>query len=510
MSSQSSILIISNSVKRQQRIKRIVSTPYNKLMSVTDSAAAITLLKEVPFDIVISDTDIGELDGWRLARMLRANLFVSKASTPFLLITNTHCEHIAETTAMAFSIDQVVAEDCLEDLQQILLDIAQRDEDFKNAQSVLIVEDDPDIAELSQRILKQNYRVSIAKTGTEGLKIFQQSHFDIVLLDVQLPEMSGPEVLARIMEQNPSQAVVIMTAHGGTDLAEQLMISGAVDFISKPFKADQLRKVISIAAHRENYLKSNAQFEEKVLTIKRGEDQYKLLSDTHTRLLDHLSTAVMELDSEGKILFANDAWTKLTGFSGSDTQGRYLAPFSFDETSRTADMIGKHLELILNGRKHTKELEFQLEHKSGGAIWVQAIFNAIVRNNQIVGITATIDNIDGRKKAEMKLSHLASHDTLTDLYNRHFFDEQLTKLSEQSITSEQIHSLLYIDLDHFKVINDTQGHHQGDKILKQVATKIAGMKRRADIVCRIGGDEFALLLPPHQQTTGPADRPEYL
>ncbi|MBL4630767.1 MAG: EAL domain-containing protein [Paraglaciecola sp.] len=297
------------------------------------------------------------------------------------------------------------------------------------------------------------------------------------------------------MQINPKQAVVIMTAHGGTDLAEQLMNMGAVDFIPKPFKAEQLRKVISIAAHRENYLISNAQFAENVRMIKSSEEIYKQLSDTHTRMLDHLSTVIMELDDEGKIIFTNQAWTKLTGNFESETHNCSLSQFAQGDILKSSNLVDFHINNVIQGVVSRQAIEFQIQHKQQQLIWVEVILNSIIKNGQVVGITATIDNINDRKHAKIELNHMASHDTLTGLYNRHYFDIQLTMLSDAALKQGQTHSLLYLDLDRFKVINDTQGHHQGDIILKKVAQNIARLKRGSDIICRLGGDEFALLLP---------------
>ena len=288
--------------------------------------------------------------------------------------------------------------------------------------------------------------------------------------------MSGGEVLAHIMAINPSQAVVIMTAHGGTDMAEQLLVEGAVDFIPKPFKGEQLRRVVGIAAQRENYLISNSQFEEKVLTIRRREEQYRQLTEAHTRLLNHLSTVVMELDTDGCIKFINKAWAQLTGYAKDDTVGKPLADFAFGDDGNTRQFVTHHLHSLLSGKARSKKIEFQLATKRNEAIWVEVQFNDLYRKGKVSGLTVTLDNIDDRKKAEMQLSHLASHDTLTNLFNRHYFDTELTRLAETAKSQGDIHSLLYLDLDHFKVINDTQGHHQGDIILKEVASAISTLK----------------------------------
>ena len=504
MSSKISVLVITNNNSRLEQIERGLVSAGIMYLTVKDSAAAVMILKETVLDVIISDTDIGQLDGWRLARMVRAGLFKVSNQTPFVLISNTHCEHIVQTTASAFAIDKVIAEDNLDNIASTIQSVLKKSTEQDNMLAVLIVEDEPDIAELAQRILKQNYYIELAGNGTQAFEKLAKRHFDIILLDVQLPGMSGTQILEQIMQKNPKQAVVIMTAHGGTDLAEQLMINGAVDFIPKPFKAEQLRKVISIAAHRENYLISHAQFSEKVNIIQRSEEKYKHLSDTHSRMLDNLSTVIMELDETGKIIFTNQAWTKLTGYTQSETQHCCLSQFAHVDIFKSNDLVDFHIENVIKGVVSRQEIEFQIEDKQRQRIWVAVILNSIIKNGKVIGVTATIDNINDRKRTEIELNHLVSHDTLTGLYNRHYFDIQLTQLANAALKQEQTHSLLYLDLDRFKVINDTQGHHQGDIILKKVAQSIMELKRESDIICRLGDDEFALLLPHTniEQATG--------
>lgn len=490
-----SVLLITDDPERQRQISNLLSERDIELTMVQDSGLAISRLKNTQFDIIVSDTQIGQMDAWRLVRMVRAHLFCISAATPYILITDTYCEHIAKATAAAFSINHVIAKEHLSSLPERILEFTGNHELLDDRMSVLVIEDDPDIAELVCRLLRATYQVQIASTGTEGLEKFESQHFDIVILDIQLPEVSGVDVLSQLLEIRPKQAVVIMTAHGSTDMAESLMVSGAVDFIAKPFKGEQLRKVVAIAAQRENYLISNAQFEEKVLTIKRREDQYRQLSEAHTRLLNHLSTVVMELDTNGNIKFINKAWVQLTGFSKNETVGRCLADFAFGDDGNTRKFVAHTLQLLQTGEISSRRIEFQIAAKEGDAIWVEVQFNDLFKMGKVSGITVNLDNIDVRKKAEFQLNHLASHDTLTNLYNRHYFDQELTRLAETASSHNEVHALLYLDLDHFKVINDTQGHHQGDIILKEVAQAISAIKRDADVFCRIGGDEFALLLP---------------
>ncbi len=107
----------------------------------------------------------------------------------------------------------------------------------------------------------------------------------------------------------------------------------------------------------------------------------------------------------------------------------------------------------------------------------------------------SVEDISGRKKLIDNLQHQASHDSLTDLYNRNYFTKELHRVVEQHRRgSENKHGLIYIDLDNFKYINDTMGHIAGDKLIKELAQLLKSRIRKTDILSRIGGDEFAILL----------------
>ena len=122
------------------------------------------------------------------------------------------------------------------------------------------------------------------------------------------------------------------------------------------------------------------------------------------------------------------------------------------------------------GGEQQQQVEIQLKHKNGNAIWVECRLQLIKNSQNSATITATIDNIHERKQAELQLRHLALHDTLTELHNRYYFDQQLQRICKAKYTSNDTeHALIYIDLDHFKIINDSKGHQQGDIVLKEVA-----------------------------------------
>ncbi|MBL4630768.1 MAG: hypothetical protein JKY14_06260 [Paraglaciecola sp.] len=159
MSSKISVLVITNNVSRLEQIERGLVSAGIIFLTAKDSTAAVAILKETVLDVIISEVNIGQLDGWRLARMVRAGLFKVSNQTPFVLICNTHCEHIAQTTASAFAINKVIPENDLDNIAKTVQDVLNKNTEQANMLAVLVVEDEPDIAELAQRILKQNYYV---------------------------------------------------------------------------------------------------------------------------------------------------------------------------------------------------------------------------------------------------------------------------------------------------------------------------------------------------------------
>lgn len=477
------ILLVAGTSMNEAVQQILPSNSLVELIRVDNSLDAIAVLKQQPVHLIISEIDIGSIDGWRLARLVRANVLKCDEHTPFILLSSTYCERITETTARAYGIDLVVAKQHLTDLPEHITQLLHKAEHRQLRPQILVVEDEPDIAELARRILQPNYDVTVAASGPDALLCFARQPFSLVLLDVMLPGLNGQQVLAEMMRQKPQQSVVVMTAHGGIDIAEQMMLQGAADFVTKPFRAEQLRRVIDVATQREDFLVSNEQFKHKVEQLEGSEERYRALSVVHQRVLDHVSTVLMELDPAGKIRFANKAWFDLTADSplaGAEQLSSFLHP---------ADRLvfAEQLHALFQGRAQHWHTELQL---TSPQCWVA--LNMTLLPGQMAGVTVTLENIEERKRAEQELQHLAMHDPLTSLYNRHFFDRELIRLAANA-SAGQTHALLYIDLDHFKVINDSHGHSQGDAILREVAQRLAKELNATDLLCRVGGDEFVVL-----------------
>lgn len=488
-----SILVVSKSQQIKERITQALTSNEFNVFWASDSAAAVNLLKTSALDLVITDIDIGQLDGWRLSRLIRTGIFPSESDLPIILLTETHCERIAETTANIFDINQVVPYDDIMNIEQHIKQTLHKLLPSKILHRALIIEDTADTANLIQRILKNQFTVDIAANGEGGLEKYQETSYDIVLVDIMMPGISGVEVVERLRQLNNQQVIIVMTAHGTIDLAELIMNIGATDYIQKPFKAEQLRKVCDISFKRDDFIISNKQFAQRTNALNQEREKFQQLTDTHNRILNSLSNVVIELDAQFNIQFINHTWQEYTQQPINKAIGmNYLD--SIDESRRY--IVQQQLELLLSGKVEQAKFEYRLNASNSATLWCEANFTLLKneKNSENNSFAGTIENITERKKAEARLKHVAIHDALTNLHNRYYFDNELDNLTIAVQSSNTQHALLYIDLDNFKIINDTQGHHQGDKVLKEIATLLSQELSEKDLLCRIGGDEFTIIL----------------
>ncbi len=488
------ILLVQSSPKIRAFLRETLEhSGYTCITEADSGLAAVRVLSSNAIDLVITDIEIGELDGWKLTRMIRSGIYKCAATIPIIVVTQTWCERIAEITGREFGISQLLHFEDQALLPQKVQAALKTPTDIYKLPRVLIIEDNPDTAQVVNRVLRQRFQVDFATDGEAGLAAWKAKRHDLVLLDVMLPKMSGPQVLRQILQIHPSQPVVIMTAHSTMELAEELILEGAVDFISKPFRAEQLRRVCELAARREDYLVSNAQFAAKAQSLQKSTEAYRRISDSHMRLLDNLSTVVLEIDEHGRLQFLNRAWTCLTGFSIEESLGKKLISFLPLSGEGDRSIFDAELKALLAGESNQCSFELRLSDKQGRFIWCECKLDGIETENGAKTIFGCLDNISDRKNAQRELEFLAMHDSLTGLHNRNYFDSLLRQMAATS-TRGASHTLVYIDLDHFKVINDTFGHDHGDSVLQEVSLLLRSRLRQSDILCRIGGDEFAVLL----------------
>jgi diguanylate cyclase (GGDEF)-like protein/PAS domain S-box-containing protein len=500
--SSKQLLLLNTNAERLASLEHLLVSGTNyTILTAENTRSAIEILKIENIDFIVSNINLDNFDGWRLARMVRSGVLKCPADTPFVLVANTWCEHLASATAREFGINSLIAFSEYKKLLNIINNQQFTPLENMEKSSLLVIEDNPDTRHLVTRILSSRFTIESAVDGEAGLALWRKKDYALVLLDVMLPGMSGNEVLSYIMKENPSQSVVIMTANHTMELAEEVMLKGAADFVTKPFRTEQLRRVCETATRREDFIISNLQFANKVESLNHSRAEYKQMSEQHQHLLDQLGSVIIELDEKGNINFLNKAWEKFTGYSIDESHQRPL--YDFMESAEPVGLyISNELEALLSGDVNSNHFEFRLKNKLNEELWVEARFEVTqAKEHQERCISGTIDNVTSRKKAQHELEYLAMHDSLTGLYNRFYFEEELKQFSATASRGNGPHALLYLDLDRFKVINDTLGHHHGDMVLRNISSLIMTRLRKSDFLARIGGDEFALLLPNTKQDT---------
>jgi len=224
---------------------------------------------------------------------------------------------------------------------------------------------------------------------------------------------------------------------------------------------------------------------------KQAEEILKKSQQEFDSLFRSSPEALVYLDEKGTILDANLRFCKLFGYSLTEIKGRNIDDGMIHPLNKTEE--GKRLSI--NGVKGYLNYETIRKKKDGSLFSVSISATPLVIDGQTEGMIGIYIDITERKQLEEKLEKLSRIDSLTGCYNRGYGLELLDRQMKLSHRSKSPLLLAFLDIDGFKTINDTFGHDEGDKVLKEVANLFKSTLREVDIICRMGGDEFILIFP---------------
>jgi diguanylate cyclase (GGDEF)-like protein/PAS domain S-box-containing protein len=222
---------------------------------------------------------------------------------------------------------------------------------------------------------------------------------------------------------------------------------------------------------------------------KRAEEALAASEQQFRSMFDAASIGVMTLGLDGRILAANPTLERVSDYLPGDLDGRHFAEYLDPE-----DGLGPILDELFAGQTDRCEREHRFRRHDGSVMWCRTVM-ALVRDAALhpTHVVGMLEDISDRKRAEHELLHRTLHDPLTELPNRIYFYEAVTQAIATARGRGQL-AVLLIDLDRFKEINDTLGHHYGDLLLCEFAGAVRRSLRPPDTLARLGGDEFALLL----------------
>ncbi|MDY6827456.1 MAG: PAS domain S-box protein [Bacillota bacterium] len=222
--------------------------------------------------------------------------------------------------------------------------------------------------------------------------------------------------------------------------------------------------------------------------LKKSEQKYR-------EILSTIKDGYFEVNLKGKITFCNNAAAEQMGYHPDELRGKH-----YHSLCKNPDLVYKNFSSLLQTGKSERALTVELIRKDGTELFGELTLSVIRdKTGNVQGFRGLGRDITERKKYEEKLRYLSLHDQLTGLYNRSYFENELERLDK---SREYPITIIVTDLDGLKLFNDTVGHEQGDRLLKECAGVLRQSLRGADILARIGGDEFVIILPKTNSQTG--------
>lgn len=407
------------------------------------------------------------------------------------------------------------------------MDIAEYRKDF----FIYVVDDEESIGDvLKETFTQAGYQVEAFPDGETALEGVKNSPPHLIFSDIRMPGISGIELLENVKKLSNDIEFIIMTSHASLETAVNAMKLGAYDYIFKPFEnladlvksADRTIEKIFLRLQNEQLLlelaEKNKLLDSKNKEISQENQEIQLVNQFLKNIsktldpdgvLQGLMDATSELTDKKPVIYFKylNAHSALVASHVSQMEVDKIKNIGISFAGKDAKIIE---DLLQNPQKMPQLTELMTEVYKTSTFYA----HTFIFQNQVHGILVMFGAFKGESEKKVfdsytqlthvsydnammakKIHDMAIKDPLTGLYNRRYFNEKLEEELSRSRRTHHPLALIYLDIDHFKKYNDTNGHPMGDVIIKSVAQILQKTSRKTDIVARLGGEEFAVLCP---------------
>ncbi len=346
-----------------------------------------------------------------------------------------------------------------------------------SSQRILIVEDEALVArDICLQIEALGYQaIAIAGTGEAAVALARQTAPDLVLMDVQLGSAMDGIAAALAIRAHQALPVVFLTAYAADEILERAMLAQPYGYILKPFSERELRTVLQMA-----FYKHQADARERDLLLH------------HQAILDNLAAGVITLNDHGVVESFNKGACAMFGYAADQVLGCNMAML-MPEPVRAQHNAFFQREPLVPGRVVCNAREVQGLRQDGTLFPLSLTVTSISRSGQSVYL-GILSDLSQRRLDEERIHQLAFYDELTGLPNRRRLLDRLRLAVVSCARSDQHGALIFLDLDHFRQINESLGPGFGDDLLIEVGQRLLDCVREDDTVAHLGGDEFMVML----------------
>ncbi len=420
------------------------------------------------------------------------------------------------------------------------MDIANYRSEFM----IFVVDDEESIRSILEEALGDaKYQVKTFPTAEDALEVIKKEPPHVILSDIRMPGMSGIDLLVEVRSISTDIQFIIMTSHASLDTALQAIKLGAYDYLHKPFEDindvivtldrtveklflqyqnEQLLEELAvknnslidlnarIAKEKEEVVYINS-FMAEVARVIEVDEVLDIFLAHSAKLVENKPVIFFKhLPAYSSLLLYKAGALNIDEYRGVGVSLKDIPVKSYNESIQSPQALEPLADLMSEvfGQTRFLALPLVLENEVAGVVVTQDIEDISARrvyDSFIQVLSVSYHNAVMRKR----MHEMAIKDPLTGLYNRRFYNQKLDEEIARSRRTRYPVSLIYMDIDHFKKYNDNNGHQNGDLLLKSISKLMQKTSRANDVVARLGGEEFSIILP-HTDLMGAAVKAEKL